>query len=264
MNFLFFSKLLPLFIYPLGLTCVLLLVSLVLSFRKSRWTFVPIVLSFILLMTSANPRVANYLLQSLEQQYLPTAELPTADAIVVLGGATKSISPPRSLADLNEHGDRIIRAAQLYKQEKAPLIILSGGRIDWYGNGNSEAQDMAEILELMGIPTEAILQEGESFNTYENAINTQKIIEKKKIESILLVTSAFHTPRALQIFRRLGIKTTPAPTDFFVSEQDIAASDYSTESKILSYFPEPNSLARTTLVIKEYIGTWVYRLKGWL
>lgn len=264
MNFLFFSKLLPLFIYPLGLTCLLLLVGLFLSFRKSRFTFIPILLSLILLLTAGNPRTANFLLQSLEYQYPPLPKLPSADAIVVLGGSTKPISPPRILADLNEHGDRIIYAAKLYKEEKAPLIILSGGRIQWFGQDNSEAQDMAEILELMGIPTEAIIQEGNSFNTYQNAIYTQKILEEKEINSILLVTSAFHMPRSLAIFRRLGINPIPAPTDFFVSEQELAAPNYSTESKILSFFPEPNNIAHTTLVIKEYIGTLVYRLRGWL
>ena len=71
-------------------------------------------------------------------------------------------------------------------------------------------------------------------------------------------------PRSMAIFHRLGINPIPAPTDFFVSEQELAAVNYSTESKILSFLPEPNSLARTTLVIKEYIGTLVYRLKGWL
>lgn len=264
MNFLFFSKLLPLFIYPLGLTCILLLIGLFLSGRKSRFTFIPILLSLILLLTAANPRIANYLLQSLEQQYPPLSELPTADAIVVLGGATRPAAPPRILPDLNEHGDRIFYAAKLYKEAKAPLIILSGGRIEWFGQEKSEAQDMAEILQLMGIPAEAMIQEGNSLNTYQNAIYTQKILEENNINRILLVTSAFHMPRAMGIFRRLGINPIAAPTDFFVSEQELAAVNYSTESKILSFLPEPNSLAHTTLVIKEYIGTLVYRLRGWL
>ncbi|MDJ0647230.1 MAG: YdcF family protein [Xenococcaceae cyanobacterium MO_188.B19] len=264
MNFLFLSKLLPLFVYPLGLSCILLLVSLFFSIRKSRFTCIPILLSLVLLLTTANPRTANYLLQSLEKQYLPLTEMPTADAIVVLGGATKGVSPPRTLADLNEHGDRIIYAAKLYKEEKAPLIILSGGRIEWFGQGNSEAEDMAEILELIGIPPEVIIKEGHSLNTHDNAIYTQKILEENNINSILLVTSAFHMPRSMAIFRRLGIEPIPAPTDFLVSEQELAAVDYSTESKILSFLPEPNNLARTTLAIKEYIGTLVYRLKGWL
>ncbi len=264
MNFLFLSKLLPLFVYPLGLVCILLLISLFLCFKRSKFTFIPILLALVVLLTMGNTRFANYLLKSLEWQYLPSQELPTADAIVVLGGATNSVAYPRVLPDLNEHGDRIIYAAKLYKQGKAPLIVLSGGRINWFGNEESEAKDMTKLLKLMGIPSEAIIQEGKSVNTHENAIFTQKILEEQGIKKILLVTSAFHTPRALKIFQHLGIDAIPAPTDFYVSQQELQEVDYSLESTILNFFPNTQSLDRTTIVFKEYIGTIVYWLRGWL
>ena len=264
MNFLFLSKLLPLFVYPLGLACILLLIALFLCFRRSKFTFIPIILALVLLLTTGNNRVANYLLKSLEWQYLPASELPTADAIVVLGGSTSSVAYPRVLPDLNERGDRIVYAAKLYKDGKAPLILLSGGRINWFDNEESEAQDMTKLLELMGIPSAAIIQEGKSVNTHENAIFTQKILEEQGIETILLVTSAFHTPRALKIFQHLGIDTIPAPTDFYVSQQELQEVDNSVESTILSLIPNTKSLDRTTTVLKEYIGTIVYWLRGWL
>ncbi len=264
MNFLFLSKLLPLFVYPLGLTCILLLIALFLGFKRYKFTLIPIILALVLLLTTGNSRVSNYLLKSLEWQYLPNQELPTADAIVVLGGSTNSIAYPRVLPDLNEHGDRVIYAAKLYKQGKAPLIVLSGGRINWYGNEESEAQDMKQLLELMGIPSEMIIQEGKSVNTHENAIFTQKILKEQGIKKILLVTSAFHTPRALKIFQHLGIDAIPAPTDYYISEQELQEVNYSVESKILSFIPNTKSLDKTTMVIKEYIGTFVYWLRGWL
>ncbi len=264
MNFLFLSKLLPLFVYPLGLVCIFLLVALFLDFKRSKFTFIPILLALVLLLTTGNSRVSNYLLKSLEWQYLPSQELTTADAIVVLGGSTNSVAYPRVLPDLNEHGDRLVYAAQLYQDGKAPLIVLSGGRINWFGNGESEAKDMSQILKLMGIPSEAIIQEGNSVNTHENAIFTQKILEEQGIKKILLVTSAFHIPRALKIFQHLGINTIPAPTDFYVSQQEFQEVDYSLESSILSFIPNTKSLDRTTMVIKEYIGTIVYWLRGWL
>ena len=127
MNFLFLSKLLPLFVYPLGLVCILLVIALFLSFKRSKSNFVPILLALVILLTTGNTRVSNSLLKSLEWQYLPEQELPTADAIVVLGGSTNSVAYPRILPDLNEHGDRVIYAAKLYKDGKAPLILLSGG-----------------------------------------------------------------------------------------------------------------------------------------
>ena len=263
MNFLFLSKLLPLLIYPLGLSCILLIIAFFLALRKSRFATIPIVLSFVILIVAGNSRVSDALLKSLEWQNTAT-QLPTADAIVVLGGATRSISPPRVMPDLNEHGDRILYAAKLYKEGKAPLIVLSGGRIEWYGEAESEAIDMARILQLTGVPSEAIVLEGESLNTYENAVFTKKILDEKGIKKVLLVTSAFHTPRSLKIFERQGIEAIPAPTDFLISEDDLDSYDYSTESQILSYLPKSESLDYTTKVIKEYIGTFIYRLRGWL
>ena len=264
MNFLFLSKLLPLFVYPLGLACILLLIALFFCFKRSKFTFIPILLALVILLTTGNEKVSNYFLKSLEWQYLPVPELPTADAIVVLGGSTNSVAYPRVLPELNERGDRITYAAKLYKDGKAPVIVLSGGRINWDGSKESEAKDITKLLELMGIPSEAIIQEGKSVNTYENAIFTQKILEEQGIEKILLVTSAFHLPRALKIFQHLGIDTIPAPTDYFVSEYELQERDFSLESTILSLIPNAKNLDRTTTVIKEYIGTIVYWLRGWL
>ena len=73
----------------------------------------------------------------------------------------------------------------------------------------------------MGIPSSAILQEGKSVNTHENAIFTQEILEEQNINKILLVTSAFHMPRSLKIFQHLGIDAIPAPTDFYISQQEL-------------------------------------------
>ena len=262
--FLFLSKLLPLFVYPLGLSCLLLVVAFFMALRRSRSATIPILLAFILLVAGGNPRLSDAIMKSLEWQNTNTTNLPTADAIVVLGGSTEGISPPRVMPDLNEHGDRVLYAAQLYKEGKAPKIVLSGGRIDWYGKGESEATDMARLLELAGVPADVILKEGDSRNTHENALFTKPILEANGIEKVLLVTSAFHTPRSLKIFERQGIEAIPAPTDFFTSEVNLARHDFSPESNFLSYFPDSRSLYYTSKAIKEYIGTVIYRLRGWI
>ena len=264
MNFLFLSKLIPLFIYPLGLAIILSIVALLLGLKSSRWTALPIGLALVILLTASNPFLSDRLIKSLEWQYFPPSEIPNSDAIVVLGGATRSISPPRIIADMNEHGDRLLYAAKLYQQGKAPLIILSGGRIQWFGGGESEASDMAEIPQIMGVPKEAIIEEPLSLNTYQNAIYTKKILEEQGIKQVILITSAFHMPRSVLIFRRQGIDIIPAPTDYLVSEQKLQEYDRSLESKVISFLPNTGSLDNTTRAIKEYIGTIVYRLRGWL
>jgi uncharacterized SAM-binding protein YcdF (DUF218 family) len=109
MSFLFLSKLLPLFIYPLGLSCSLLLLSLWLCFRRSLWTFLPILMAFLILVTTGNVRVGNSLITSLERQYLPQENMPQAEAIVVLGGATRNNEAPRVIPDMRDSGDRCMQ-----------------------------------------------------------------------------------------------------------------------------------------------------------
>jgi uncharacterized SAM-binding protein YcdF (DUF218 family) len=262
--FLFLSKLLPLFVYPLGLACVLMVVALVMWWRRSRWVPVPLSLALIVLLLASNTWVANSLVRSLEWQQLPPKELPTADAIVLLGGATKSGFPPRPGVDLSEGGDRVFYAAQLYREGKAPLVIASGGRIAWRGGGPSESADMAEILKTLGVPSSAILQDPSSLNTYQNAVNVRQIMKKRDIRRVLLVTSAMHMPRSLQIFKRQGIEAIAAPTDFLVSQQEFEEPNSSPQATVLSLLPDTDRLEKTTLALKEYMGMVIYRLRGWL
>ena len=262
--FLFLSKLLPLFVYPLGLCCILLTIALFLSYKRSRWAFMPIFVAFFILFIAGNTRFSSRLVKSLEWQYLPSQTMPKADAIVVLGGMTRNIDPPRIMPDVSERGDRLLYGAKLYKDGAAPLIVLSGGRIQWRGGGDSEAKDMASLLQLMGIPEEAMLLEPNSLNTYQNAAYTEPILEEKGIKKILLVTSAMHMPRAIAIFKKRGIDAIPAPTDFIISDRDFTEVNYSFESRILSLIPDASNLELTTQAIKEYIGTFIYRLRGWL
>ena len=262
--FLYLSKLLPLFFYPLGLACLLMVVALVTLWKRPRWATVAIALALIVLLIGSNGWVTNSLVRSLESQNIPRGELPNAEAIVVLGGATKPALPPRPSVDLNEEGDRILYAAQLYHQRKAPLVILSGGRIDWRGRGPSESADMATILSQLGVPASAIIQEPDSLNTRENAVNVKKILEERNIHQVLLVTSAIHMPRSLLIFKRLLISAIPAPTDFLIADNDLQELQSSPQSKLINLLPDADRLQQCTRALKEYVGLGVYRLRGWL
>ncbi|NJL10407.1 MAG: YdcF family protein [Calothrix sp. SM1_7_51] len=266
--FLYLSKLLPLFFYPLGLSCLLMVVALFTLRQRPRLATVAISLALAVILISSNAFVSQNLVRSLEWQNITKGELPKAEAIVVLGGATKSAFPPRTGADLSEAGDRVIYAAQLYRQQKAPLIILSGGRIDWRGSGAAEAGDMAAILTSIGIPESALIQEPNSLNTYENAVNVGKIIEARGIKKVLLVTSAMHMPRSLLIFKRnylmrQGMDVIPAPTDYLVSEGEVGEIFNTPKAALLSLLPETDKLHDFTRALKEYIGLIVYRLRGW-
>lgn len=262
--FLYLSKLLPLFIYPLGLTCVLLVVALVMLWKRSRWVAVPIVSALAILLLTSNGWTSLAMLRSLEWQNIPPAQLPPAEAIVVLGGGTKAGFAPRPGVDLSEEGDRVLYGATLYKQALAPLIIVSGGRIEWKGSGPPEAEDMTAILTQVGVPRSAIIQESNSYNTHDNAVNVKKILQQRGISRILLVTSAMHMPRSLAIFKRQNIDAIAAPTDFLVSSNEIKEIQGTAEARLLNLLPDSGHLQSFTRALKEYVGFLIYRLRGWV
>ena len=193
----FLSKLLPLFVYPIGLSSLLMAVALLWLWRYPRRATVALALALSILFISSNPLVSNWLVSTLEWRYLPPNPMPTADAIVVLGGATEPALAPRPWVEVREQGDRILYAAHLYHQKQDgqkqdgqkqdgqkqdgqkqdPKLILSGGRISWRGGSSdpSEADDMREFALAMAVPDSAIILEGESLNTRQNAVNVQKI-----------------------------------------------------------------------------------------
>lgn len=260
--FLFLSKLLPLLVYPLGFSLLLLAIAAFLFKRRRGLARVLVALAFGILWASSTPLVTDTLVRSLEEQNLPTV-LPPAEAIIVLGGATKSANAPRPWVDVRDEGDRVLHAAQLYRQGKAPKIILSGGRIGWQGDGRAESSDMAELLEFMNVPRSAMLEDPGSLNTRQNAENVLEIVEREGIRGpMLLVTSAFHMPRSLAIFRKLNLDVVPAPTDFLYAEGDSRRP--SPQARLLSLLPDVENLRTTTRMLKEYIGMVVYRLKGWI
>ncbi|MGK7888020.1 MAG: YdcF family protein [Leptolyngbyaceae cyanobacterium] len=261
--FLFLSKLLPIFVYPLGFSCLLLVATLMLVWRHPRLAALSSGLSLTLLLTMSSGLMADALLRSLEWQHIPNQALPTADAIVVLGGAVRSHESPRPWVEVAEAGDRPLYGARLYLAQKAPHLILSGGRIPWYGGygATPESTDMAAIAMAMGVPASAIVEEPNSLNTRENAVNVKQILEDNGWTQILLVTSALHMPRSLRIFRKLGIEAIPAPTDFLTTQ--VSHRQSQGVRRLLEALPDAEHLGESTRVIKEYIGTFVYWLRGW-
>ncbi|MFM7602688.1 MAG: YdcF family protein [Pseudanabaena sp.] len=276
---LFLSKLLPLFFYPLGLSSLLITIALVILlwrskrsrnssnsnklislFKKSRLASTLIGIALVILLLSSNEIFSKWLVRSLEWQYLPSADIPQAEAIVILGGGTRPRIAPRPWYEVNEAGDRILYGSWLYKQGKAPLIIVTGGRAEWLGDGgNPESEDMTAIAEIMGVPSSAIIQEGQSFNTRDNAINTKQILIKRGLNKILLVTSALHMPRSMEIFRKVGVESIAVPTDFLSVQNENSKG----LAAVLDLLPTVDALKNTTNAIKEYIGLLVYQLAGW-
>ncbi|MEY2983847.1 MAG: hypothetical protein RLZZ568_464 [Cyanobacteriota bacterium] len=261
--FLFLSKLLPLFLYPLGLMMLLLIGIWFWTWRQRSPVQWPALVALIILLLSSNTWVSSFLIQRLEYQYLPPEEIPRAPAIVVLGGGLYPADHPRQFPEVAEAGDRSIYAAQLYQEGKAPLIVASGGRIPWWGTAKtSEAADMAQLMQRLGVPKAAIIAEGDSLNTRQNAVNTQAILASRQIDTIILVTSGYHMPRSKRIFEKLGFTVIPAATDFLSVSPD--SMDLNPATITLGLMPEASSLAQTTLALKEYLGLVIYQIRDWV
>ena len=145
------AKLLSLLVYPVSLSLLLLALAFACSLlRWRRISFYTTVIAVTWLYLCSTALFANFLMGSLERSYVPRAMsvIAEADAIVLLGGAMRGDTHMGTLADLNQHADRLVHAAALYKAGKAPIILLTGGGGE---DVRSEAEQMREILMVMGI-----------------------------------------------------------------------------------------------------------------
>lgn len=260
----FLSKLLPTLVYPLALACLLILLAIGL-YRSARWQRAALILALALLWIGGSRWVSAGLARSLENRHPAPNPIPQAEALVLLGGGTDAPESPRPGVELNSAGDRVIYAAKLYREGKAPYILVSGGLPDWDRRASTPAEDMAALLEWMDVPADAIWLQGSSHNTYEDALYSAQILKERKVTRILLVTSAWHMPRALQTFEAQGFEVIPAPTDYNVTEESWRLLfQGSWQSMALNIFPGAGNLSLTTRMLKEYFGLIVYRLRGWI
>jgi len=263
--FIFLSKLLPLFVYPLGLACLLLLLALTIRHRHKLRTGL-IIASIFILWLSSTTGFSNLLARSLEYRYPSQEDYPIVDVAVVLGGGTEPAVLPRPSVEVNSAGDRVLYAAQLYREGKAGKLLLSGGEISWLNEGSTTpAEDMADLLEFIGVPQEALVLETESKNTYENALYSAEILNTMEVDRILMVTSALHMPRAVALFEKQGLEVIPVPVDYNITE-DASAPDGTSrlQLKFMDIIPQSGNLSLTTNALKEYLGYFVYNLQGWL
>jgi uncharacterized SAM-binding protein YcdF (DUF218 family) len=254
---------LPQLVYPVGLVSILILVALVV--RRHGWQKALLAVAFLALFVGGNHWVALGLAQSLEWRYLPPQGYVQADAIVILAGDVRGKDYPRAMPEIGEAGDRLFYAAQLYRQGAAPFVLHSGGSIEWLAAIHESQEDPATLLEALGVPAEAQRFELDSRNTYESAIVCRELFQEQGVRKIFLVTSASHMPRSVGVFQRQGIDVIPAPTDYSVTQADWEQfRQAGLGSQLIFLIPSADNLEITTRILKEYIGLFVYKLRGWL
>ncbi|KPQ10822.1 MAG: hypothetical protein HLUCCO17_09035 [Saliniramus fredricksonii] len=199
--------------------------------------------------------LASLFLRTLEGRF-PIAEPLTGaiDGIVILGGAQ---DPDASIGlgqpVLNESAERLVVGRALARRFPDARVLLSGGSGALTGSDTSEARAGALMLESLGLDPARILIEERSRNTHENAVFSRDMVQPQEGETWLLVTSAFHMPRSIGVFREAGFAVLPYPVDFRTIGHEGSLRGFSTIS---------DGLRRFDLAMHEYVGLVAYRLTG--
>jgi uncharacterized SAM-binding protein YcdF (DUF218 family) len=202
---------------PASLAVALVLGMLLALFGWSRLARCLVALAIVELLVMSFPPVADAMIRYLEDQ-ARAAELATPrccfDAIVVLGGGLSPAMPPeQAFPRLVNGADRVWLAARLYHAKVAPRVIVAGGgyMAEPDSPATTEAAAMRQFLIDLGVPNDAIVDEGKSINTIENIRNVRALVGNGRVA---LVTSGYHMPRAMQLAALAKLDVSAFPTDF--------------------------------------------------
>jgi uncharacterized SAM-binding protein YcdF (DUF218 family) len=211
--------------------------------------------SVLLLVVCGLSPLGNLLLYPLEQRFPPwDAGRGAPDGIIVLGASIEAdLSAAHGSPVVRSAPDRIIAAAALAHRYPNARIVFSGGSANLISNDAREADFAGAVFESLGIAKSRLIMERGSRNTLENAQFSKALVAPKDGERWLLVTSAFHMPRSVGLFRKAGFAVEPYPVDWRVGGRDdlMALSNVVVEG-----------LARTDLAVREWMGLIAYRLTG--
>ncbi|GAB1360932.1 YdcF family protein [Rhodobacter sp.] len=200
--------------------------------------------------------LATPLLASLEGQYPANPQIPDRiDGIIVLGGA-EDVGPyiRWGMIGLNDGAERVIAGAELARRfPQAKLVFTGGAQSLIHDDSTRHPSQMTRDLWLsLGIPADRILLEDQSRNTAENAAFTRALVVPQEGQVWLLVTSAFHMPRAMETFRRNGwTGITAWPVDFRAGSRTLRL-----EWRLDDHLSDVN------VALKEHLGLLAYRVAG--
>ncbi len=159
--------------------------------------------------------VADWMLYPLETLYKHNPQLPEkVDGIIVLGG---SIIPQSSVEwqqlETNEFNERLSSFIELAKQHPEAKLVFSGGSASIEKGHPTEAQIAKSYFLRSGISAERLFIENQSRNTEENVIFSKHLLNPLENETWVMITTAFHTPRAMGIFCKQNWQVIPYPVD---------------------------------------------------
>ncbi len=209
------SKLLWL-VVQLGNLLVLLLtasvVVLLTGGRRARRFVVAVTLVFVAITVLP---LGSWAIMPLETRFPQPALPPHIDGIILLGGAIRlDATRAHGEVTLNEHAERLTMTLALARRFPDAPVVVSGGNAGIRPGSLSEADAMRRLLVADGLDENRLRLEDRSRNTYENAVYSKALVEPKPGQVWVLVTSAFHMPRAVGCFRHVGWAVTPYPVDY--------------------------------------------------
>ena len=243
----YLHKILTLLASPLGLVIFLILIGV--TFKKRIYSIV----GLLILIFCSLPIISNRLITFLEKDYQPIkiSNIEKADAIVVLSGMLKQIKDGQNIKyEFDEKVDRIIAGIDLFKNKKAPILVLTRGKLPWT-RGMPEGEYLKNFAITYGVAEENIILTDEVQNTEEESIVIKKLLPNKN-SRIILVTSAFHMKRAERIFQKKNINIIPFPVDFINTVS---------ETTIIDFLPSSFALTKTSIFVREIIGRIYYQIK---
>ncbi len=253
------TKLLPLLVLPLGLALLLLLWG---ALRGSRW---PALVALAWLWIFSTPLVAEGLWRWLERPFqrqmaarvLPVGRLAAAPAaVVVLGGGRHAAPGPARMSEWMD-ADRFFGGLEAYqqlsRQGQRPRLIFTGGWWPTQPNLPPEGEVLRQRALELGIPAADLATTGRVRNTADEARAVAAQLPAGS--SVVLVTSAFHLPRAVRLFERQGLQVIPYPVDF----QARGAWAGHPLADPLNYLPAADGLERSSRALREALGRTLYR-----
>jgi uncharacterized SAM-binding protein YcdF (DUF218 family) len=250
------SRIFGFLVTPSNVIATLCLIGVVLSLTRWRKVGTRIgAVGILLLLVCGFSPLGNVLLLTLSERFPAWSEGGHApDGIIVLGGAINpDLTAVRGAAEINSSAERMTTAAVLARRFPDAKIVLSGGNANPFHPLSTEAEVGRQLLEGLGVAAGRIVMEDRSRNTYENAFFTRETIHPKAGERWLLVTSAYHMPRAMGVFRATGFAVEAYPVDWRTRGWIDARRPFLTLS---------GGLGRFDTAAHEWIGLVSYRLAG--
>jgi uncharacterized SAM-binding protein YcdF (DUF218 family) len=238
------------FLIGLGLLGAILLLT-----RFARAGRRLMVSAFVLLAICGYSPLANFLLYPLEQRFPKwDGSRGEPDGIIVLGGPLDAdLSAAHGVPVISGSADRLIGAATLAHRYPNARLVYTGGSANLLSNDAKEADYATALFQGLGIARSRLTMERQSRNTKENAEFSKQIVKPKPGERWLLVTSAYHMPRSIGLFRKAGFAVEAYPVDWKVG----------TKEDLFRYFVvADDGLGLVDTGVREWLGLIAYRIAG--